>query len=120
MNLAFLPPDDLPPLNLTAADQTLCRQLEASVSRRFYEACDGVIQGLLCQCDWHITTKASALTLVITCSNAAANWRVLHNLVLLANHLSQFNARAKIRICPPPEMGTPFELWLDEITSNRH
>lgn len=116
MGPTFLPPEDLPPVSITAFDQKLCRQLEESLAKRFYEACDGVVQGLLCQCNWHITTKASALTLVIACSDAAANWRVLHNLVLLANQLARFSAHAKIRICPPPEMGAPFELWIDEIT----
>lgn len=115
MGLSFLPPDDLPPVSITALDEKLCRQLEDSIAKRFYESCDGVIQGLLCQCNWHITTKASALTIEIVCSNATANWRVLHNLVLLANQLAQFSTHAKIRICPPPEFGDPFELWIDEL-----
>jgi hypothetical protein len=115
MGLTFLPPEDLPPTSITAVDETLRCQLEKSVAKRFYEACDGVTQGLLCQCNWHITTQARALTLVIVCSSAAANWRVLHNLVLLANQLARFSPHAKIRICPPPELGTPFELWIDEI-----
>lgn len=115
MGLTFLPPEDLPPVSITAFDEKLRRQLEASVAKRFYEACDGVVQGLLCECNWHITTQATALTLVIVCANAAAHWRVLHNLVLLANQLALFSTHAKIRICPPPEFGNPFELWIDEL-----
>lgn len=115
MGSTFLPPEDLPPVSITALDEKLCRQLEESVARRFYEACDGVVQGLLCQCNWHITTQATALTLVIGCANAAAHWRVLHNLVLLANQLARFSGHAKIRVCPPPELGEPFELWIDEL-----
>lgn len=115
MGPAFLPSEDLPSPSITALDEKLRRQLEESVAKRFYEACDGVVQGLLCQCNWQITTRASALTLVITCSNAAAHWRVMHNLVLLANQLARFSAHAKIRICPPAELGKPFELWIDEL-----
>ncbi|WP_416674153.1 hypothetical protein [Egbenema bharatensis] len=115
MNPTFLPPDDLPPTQLTALDEKLRQQLEESIAKRFYEACDGVTQSLLCQCKWQITTQAVALTLRIDCVNAAAHWRVLHNLVPLANQLARFSLSAKIHISPPPEIGVPFELQVSEI-----
>jgi hypothetical protein len=115
MNPTFLPPEDLPPTSGFELDQKLHRQLEESITKRFYEACDGVVQGLLCQCQWQVTTRASALTLVLTCPNAAVNWRVLNNLIPLASQLARFCPSAKIRVCPPSEVGTPFELWIDEI-----
>lgn len=115
MNPTFLSPDDLPPPTLTGVDEKLRRQLEASIAKRFYEGCDGVIQALLCQCEWTITTQATALTLVLTCPDMAVNWRVLHNIVPLANQLARFSMSAQIRVCPPSEIGTPFELRVDEI-----
>lgn len=115
MHPTFLPPDDLPPTAPTELDKALCRQLEDSIAKRFYEACDGVTQALLCQCRWQMTTKASALTLIVECPDAAAHWRVLNNLIPLANQLARFSMNAKIRICPPPELGTTFELQVDEI-----
>lgn len=115
MNPTFLSPDDLPPSSITELDEQLRRQLEESISKHFYESCDGVIQALLCQCKWHITTRASALTLVVVCPDMAANWRVLNNVVPLANQLGNFSWSAKIRICPPPEAGVPFEIRVDEV-----
>ena len=115
MNPTFLSPDDLPPTSTSELDEKLRRQLEASIAKRFYEACDGVTQALLCQCKWHITTQAAALTLVLICPDMAVNWRVLHNIAALANQLARFTMRARIRVCPPAETGVPFELRVDEI-----
>lgn len=115
MNPTFLPPEDLPPTAPTALDEKLRQQLEASIAKRFYEACDGVTQALLCQCKWQITTQAIALTLAMDASNAAVHWRILHNLIPLANQLARFSPNAKIRISPPPELGKPFELQVNEI-----
>ena len=115
MNSSFLSPDDRPPATPTALDEKLRRQLEASIAKQFYEACEGVTQALLCQCKWQVTTQAVALTLAIDCANAAAYWRVLHNLIPVANQLARFTPNAKIRITPPPEIGIPFELQVNEI-----
>lgn len=115
MNPIFLPPDDLPPSAPTAADAQLRQRLEASITKRFYEAGDGVTQALLCQCKWQITTQAVALTLAIDTTNAALHWRILNNLVPLANQLARFSPNAKIHISPPPEFGPSFELQVNEI-----
>lgn len=115
MNPTFLTPDDLPPTSASELDEKLRRQLESSIAKRFYEACDGVTQSLLCQCEWHITTQAAALTLVLICPDMAANWRVLNNITFLANQLARFTMSARIRVCPPAEAGIPFELRVDEI-----
>ena len=112
-------PDDLPPAEFGQVDQSLQRQLEESVSKHFYEACDGVTQGLLLRCEWHITTSANALTLVILCPDMMTNWRVLNNVVPLGKSLEQFISSAKIQVCPPVGMGTPFEIRVDEISVYR-
>lgn len=111
-----LPADDRPPIATTGLDNLWRRELEESVSRRFYEACDGVTQSLLTRCEWYMTTNASALTLVITCQDVGLIWRVLHNIAALGTHLQRFSGLARIRICPPPSSGTPFELRVDELS----
>jgi hypothetical protein len=119
MSQPFLPPDDLPPAEVDQLDGILRRQLEDAIGRCFYEACDGVTQSLLTSCEWYITTKAIALTLVINCPDLGLNWRVLNNIVPLGTRLEQFSASARIRISPPVGTGAPFEVRVDEISVYR-
>lgn len=115
---SFLP-DDLPSPEFGNDDKVLKRCLEESIRRYFYESCDGVMQGLLLRSEWSLTTTSDALTLVILCPDMITNWRVLNNIVPLGNKLGQFVSNAKIRICPPDGMGTPFEIRVDEISLYR-
>jgi hypothetical protein len=110
-----LPDDDLPPASLSEPDETLRHQLEEAIARRFYESCDGVTQSLLTVCSWHITTQATALTLVINCPDLAVNWRVLNHLANLATPLEALAPNAHIRICPPEGAGEPLNIRIDEI-----
>jgi hypothetical protein len=119
MSQLSLPPDDLPPVKLDGRDEIFRQQLEDAIGRCFYEACDGVTQSLLTSCEWYITTKAIAPTLVINCSDLSTNWRVLNNIVPLGTPLEQFSPAARIRICPPIGTGAPFEIRVDEISVYR-
>ena len=119
MSLSFLPADDLPPAEVEPMDKILQRQLEESLTKHFYESCNGVTQGLLLRCEWCITTMVDALTLEILCPDMMTNWRVLNNVVPLGNTLKQFVPSAKVRICPPPDMGLPFEVKVDEVSAHR-
>lgn len=119
MTKSFLPSDDLPPSPVTELDHQLRRKLEEAISRYFYESCNGVIQALLTNCEWYFTARADALMLVINCSDAAINARVSNNLSAIVNQLVQFAARAKIRVCPPVEVGMPFERLVDETSIHR-
>lgn len=119
MNKPSLPPEDLPPSEATPLDRILRRQLEETTSQHFYEACDRTTQALLSCCEWYVTTQASALTLVINCPDMNMNWRVLSNIVQLGSALEQIAKSAKIRVCPPVDMGTPFEIRVDEISVYR-
>lgn len=119
MSRSSLPSDDLPPSQISELDRILRRQLEASTAKHFYESCDGVTQSVLSSCEWSITTNSSALMLVINCPDLALNWRVLNNIVPIGTRLAQFSSRAKIRVCPPDESGTPFEIRVDEISLYR-
>ncbi len=94
----------------------LLRQLEETIAKRLYEGYDGVTQALLMTCEWLITINASALTLAITCPNAASYWRVLNYILPIGGQLGKFSARAIIRVFPPEEMGNPFEIQVDEIS----
>jgi len=119
MSLFSLPADDLPPVETESMDDLLQRQLEESVMKHFYEACDGVTQGLLLRCEWRIASMVDALTLEILCPDMMTNWRVMNNVVPLGNTLKQFVPSAKVRICPPPDAGLPFEVRVDEVSSQR-
>ncbi len=116
MNPTSFSPDDLPPAQLTPPDRALQRQLEDSIARRFYEACDGVTQSLLTGCEWCIQTRSSVLMLVINCPDMPTNWRVLNNLISLAAPLELFSNNVRVRICPPMGNGEPLEIRLDEIS----
>ncbi len=114
-----LPADDRSPTSGEQDDNVLKRQLEDVIARYFYESCDGVTQSLLMTCEWFITTTSPGLTLVINCPGMAINWRVLNNIVPLAIQLEQFAASARIRVCPPMGMGSPYEIRVDEAAIYR-
>ncbi|MBM0743355.1 hypothetical protein JOY44_17340 [Phormidium sp. CLA17] len=119
MALSSLPSDDRAPVQLGKDDKTMHRQLKEALSKGFYEACSGVIQALLLACEWHLTTEAHALTLVIACPDMTIHWRVLSNLAAIGHALERFTPNAKICICPPVGTGIPFELRVDEISLYR-
>ena len=118
MNNSLLPEDDLPPSEIKLTDRILQRQLEKSIGNYFYQACDRPTQALLSKCQWYVITNANLITLVIECPDPSLNWRVLKNLVKLGSALASW-PRAKIRVCPPPATGTPFEMRVDEISVYR-
>lgn len=110
-----LPPDDVPPAELSSLDRVLRQKLEVSIGQRFYQACDGMTQALLMHCDWYVTLQSPAPTLVIACLDQVTNWRVLNRVIPIGKVLEQFASNAKIRVCPPVMMGTPFEIRVDEL-----
>jgi len=112
-------PDDLPSTYQDPADGILRRQLEESIGRRFYEACDGVTQGLLTSCEWYFLIEAGVLTLVLDCPDSGTIWRILNNIVALGSHLKLFSDAAKLRICPPISTGSPYDIRVDELSIYR-
>lgn len=114
MTSPLLHPDDFSPLRPTPLDQRLHQQLRKSVTRYFYEACDGMIQALLMKCRWSMTPTAEALMLVIECPDEMINRRVFDHLPALAQYLSLFGSTARIRICPPDSAGLPTEVRVDD------
>ncbi|ESA34616.1 hypothetical protein N836_16045 [Leptolyngbya sp. Heron Island J] len=109
----FLSSEDLPPATITDLDAELKRQLEGSICQHFFEACDGSTQSLLMACRWTVK-MADVVTLHIYCSDQEKNWRVLNRMAILAEYLSQFSSQAKIRVHPPSDMETPFDMRVDE------
>ncbi|MDB9486432.1 hypothetical protein PN492_07715 [Dolichospermum circinale CS-537/01] len=107
--------DDKHPIQPTSADIMLRQQLEHSISKYFYEGCDRIIHNLLSNCRWYATTHASILTLVIECPDQGTNWRILQQIVPMANVLSGIVSSAKIRIYPPDNQTVPFEMRVDEL-----
>ena len=119
MHKPFLPPDDMPPSETTQADGVLRRELEQSTSRCFYEACDRITQVLLSMCQWHITTNYGPPILIIECPDMPTYWNIISDISQLGNRLQRLANRAKIRVCPPPDNGAPFEIRVNEISMYR-
>ncbi len=111
--------DDSHPKQPTSADIILRQQLEDSISKYFYEGCDRIIQNLLSNCRWYVTTRANAMTLVIECPDQVTNWRVLRQIVPMGTLLNSIISSAKIRVCPPDSQGIPFEMRVDELSVYR-
>ncbi|MEH1846376.1 MAG: hypothetical protein V7L25_15600 [Nostoc sp.] len=111
--------DDSHPMQPTSADIILRQQLEDSISKYFYDACDRTIQNLLSTCRWYVTTHANALTLVIECPDQVTNWRILQKIVPMGTLLYGVVSSAKIRVCPPEIQGVPFEMRVDELSVYR-
>ncbi|HYW20362.1 MAG TPA: hypothetical protein VE956_13835 [Nodularia sp. (in: cyanobacteria)] len=111
--------DDSHPKQPTSADIILRQQLEYSISRYFYDGCDRIIQNLLSNCRWYVTTRANAMTLVIECPDQVTNWRVLRQIVPMGTLLNSIISSAKIRVCPPDSQGLPFEMRVDELSVYR-
>lgn len=103
----------------TSADIILKQQLEYSISRYFYQGCDRIVQNLLSNCRWYMTTEASALTLIIECTDQVTNWKILQKIVPMASILYGIVSSAKIRVCPPDPNSTPFEMRVDELSVYR-
>jgi hypothetical protein len=102
----------------TPQDQLLRGQLETAAGRLFYESCDGVTQSLLMKCHWYLTTHAVALTLVLECPSEAMCERLSNHVPVMGDRLAQLSPRGRIRICPPPELSTPIEIQVDELSTS--
>lgn len=111
-----LPPDDQPPVELSASDRALRRLLDASLTQRFEQQCDPFLKELLSLCDWYITTYTNVVTLVIACPDMATNWQMLHHVAYFGTPMEQVSKDAKIRIYPPIGTGDPFEIRVDELS----
>lgn len=122
MDTCPLPLDDLPPSELTSSDWVLSQKLEASLNQFFYAACQDLdasneqrsLTTLLSKCQWYITNKPKLTTLVIQCPDLTTNWRVLENIVPIAQLLEQF-AIGKICVYPAFNQGMPLEVRVDEL-----
>ncbi len=55
--------DDYHPMQPSSADIILRQQLEYSISRYFYDACDRTLKNLLSNCRWYVTTQANAMNI---------------------------------------------------------
>jgi hypothetical protein len=117
--LPLLPPDDLPPVDVTKQDGMLHLELDQSIGRCFYHACDRITQVLLSNCQWYITSNGTTLMLIIDCFDLVSYWHIVSNIPQLGNRLERFTSNAKIRVYPPFGKGTPFEISINEISAYR-
>lgn len=114
-----LPPDDLPPTEVTKQDGMLHLELERSTGICFFQACDRITQVLLSKCQWYLTKNSTTLTLIIDCPDIVSYWHIVSNIPQLGNRLERFTSDAKIRVYPPFGKGTPVEIRVNEISAYR-
>ncbi|MBD2597666.1 hypothetical protein H6G74_25570 [Nostoc spongiaeforme FACHB-130] len=114
-----LPPDDLPPTEVTKEDGMLHLELEQSIGRCFYYSCDRITQALLNNCQWYLTDKNAKIMLVIDCPDIVSYWHIVSNIPQLGNRLERFTTNAKIRVYPPFGKGGPLEISVNEISAYR-
>jgi hypothetical protein len=117
-----LSPEDQPPQQPSVQDRELRRLLDQSLTQQFTDQMmqqdNAMLQLLLSQCDWYITTAANVAMLVIECPNEALNWQVLHQVQPLGTAMKHLSKDAKLRICPP-DSSEPFEIRVDELSIYR-
>ncbi|WP_414543614.1 hypothetical protein [Nostoc sp. CCY0012] len=117
--LHLLPPDDLPPTQMTKQDGMLHLELERSTGRCFFQACDRITQVLLSNCQWYLTKNGTTLMLIVDCPDLVSYWHIVSNIPQLGNRLERFTHNAKIRVYPPFGKGAPFEISVNEISAYR-
>ncbi len=108
MNTPSLPPEDLPLQSVM--DFGLRRKLDEIIGQYFYESCDQLVQRLLSQCGWYVTSSPNILTLVITCPDHATNFQILKHIAALGQYLEKFTENGKIQIYPPAGEGTSLNI----------
>jgi hypothetical protein len=118
MNQPFLPPDDLPPARTTLVDEILHKQLETVAGIRFYQTCGPIMRVLLSNCHWYFQTSSGILTLVIVCYDIESYWHITNAVSHILKRLKLFSNSAKIRLCPPTELGTPWEIEVNEVSDD--
>ncbi|QLE58195.1 hypothetical protein [Nostoc sp. TCL26-01] len=117
--LSLLPPDDLPPQQVSKEDGMLHLELEQSIGRCFYQACDRITQALLTNCQWYLTKKDNIITLIVDCPDIVSYWHIVSNIPQLGNRLERFTKNAKIRVHPPFGKGGALEISVNEISAYR-
>jgi hypothetical protein len=118
MNKPSLPPDDLPPSQVTYFDEMLLQTLEDVMGEHFYVNCGRILQVLLSNCQWYIKSNSRALILIIVCPDREMYWHIFNAVPDIAKKLKWFSQRAIIRLCPPLD-GTPWEIRVSEISADR-
>ncbi len=125
MYIHSLPPDDMPLPIINQRDAALRDSLEKAICKSFYQALDERTTILLNKCDWYFTTKASAPTLIIICSNSQSYSYIQKALYKIVKTLKLFCNEANISVSPPMGKGEPWhiiiredETCLDESNTN--
>ncbi|GAB1539944.1 hypothetical protein NUACC21_26130 [Scytonema sp. NUACC21] len=118
MNQPFLPPDDMPPVEVTLFDRLLHRHLEQVSSKRFYEICDSTQQALLSLCQWSIEMSGSTMALVILCHNRENYSQIAQAIPQFLTHLKILANRSKICIQRPNNQGILWKFEVEELSNN--
>jgi hypothetical protein len=111
--------DDLPPNETTPDYQALRRSLERAIGKLFYEACGGVLQGLLLTCEWYFSDQNLILTLYVHCPDHETSGRVLNNVNEISRVLRGITPYARIQVDSPLEGDVVLlEVELDQFSTS--
>jgi hypothetical protein len=114
MNQPYLSPDDLP-THRTIISEVLLSQLEETIKRRFFLACDRTIRVLLSSCHWYFKINSGILILIMVCQDIESYQHVLTTVPYLADKLKLFANQAKISISSPVNHGIPWVIGINDI-----
>jgi hypothetical protein len=95
-------------------DYQLQLDLDEMTRQYFFSTCDPLLQSILSQCAWRLTSQGKALTLIIVCPTLVLNWLILEKMAAFATVLGGFAESALIRVHPPLGYGEPLEMRVDE------
>lgn len=118
MNKPSLPPDDLPPVEVSLFDELLHRHLEQVSSNRFYQLCDSTQQALLSLCRWSIEMNGGILTLMLLCGDRESYPQIVEVIPQLLQHLKLLANNSKICIQRPTTRGILWRFEVEELSNN--
>ncbi|KAF3885979.1 MULTISPECIES: hypothetical protein [Nostocales] len=117
MDLPFLPPDDMPPVEVTLFDELLHRHLEQVSRNRFYELCDSTQQALLSLTQWYVETISGTMTLVILCHDMDSYPQIVETLPQFLERLKLLSNNSKICIQRPTDRGIVWRFEVEELST---
>ncbi|MBW4612233.1 MAG: hypothetical protein KME21_02940 [Desmonostoc vinosum HA7617-LM4] len=118
MKQPYLSPDDLPSYRTTLISEILLSQLEETIKKKFFLACDRMVRIVLSSCHWYFKVNSGILMLVMICHDIESYQQIMMTVPHLASKLKRFANQAKISISSPVNQGIPSVISITDIFSD--